>query len=357
MSQIPIPPPSNVICQQNNQKKKKWTTKEKKKLDISSAKAFPIDQRIDWSSIKSASISGGNTSTGVIFVEPIDNEIIVLKAGSALAGEIFGSKFAKLLGLLSPSMKLYEYLPKDLNNIEWLEIKQSLSDWAIQNNEPMVNIKVNKELDRAFFFAMEFMEGIIHLESLMQHQDDNEILHDEMILKDIGKMIILDLVLNNVDRLPLNNIWQHEGNAGNILFSNIKKKLVIIDSIQTSIVSEEGKVNYLEKVKNFIKSIRKSTIDNFNENSYINDTCNFLTENCGVSFNVEHRKFILSGVLEAIELLRQMGQYNKLIELKDEVDKLKTGQDWADVWRISVDSIDLEFIRNIIDLLIGNEGM
>lgn len=65
----------------------------------------------------------------------------------------------------------------------------------------------------------------------------------------IGAVVCLDLLTNNWDRLPLSEVWSHEGNLGNIMLTS--EGVVAIDNSVTSITTEKAKQKwqaYLQRV-------------------------------------------------------------------------------------------------------------
>ncbi|KAL9646856.1 hypothetical protein ABK040_013716 [Willaertia magna] len=360
-NQVTPPPPSFLFPLNNANTKspiKKISTK-RTPLDVSKVKNYPIDLPIDWGSIHNVALSGTG-STGVIFVEVVEGQVTVIKAGVGLANEMFAALVAsKILNLRSPAMRLIEYSPPNFikkkitnststytNYREWGDIKQQLEKWAIKHKESIIENKIKKELNRAFFFAMEFIEGSVSLETLMNDDDlANELLHNEVILNDIGKLIIFDIILNNCDRFPITGIWDHQGNEGNILFSKIEKRLCCIDAVCTSIIERTTRKGYCEKIKEFVIQTlghEEETDDNF--------FTDYFTVVTGVSFDLEHKKMIWRGIKEATKLLKDNG-FDKIVELKEQVEKLKRGSDWADVWYNSVLTIDLEFIKDVFSII------
>ena len=237
----PPPPPWTISCGSSPslsefKSKRKWEgTAQQNPIDLSRAIRFPLDQQIEWKNIKSVSLSGSGSS-GVFFVEThVPNHVVVVKAPFTLAGEIFGAKFAKLLGLTAPSIRVVEYSPNDVKltrKREWLEMKTNMKEIAEKTNDIACQIKVEKELDRAFFLVMEFVEGAVSLEDLMMVNEElaRTLLNNEEVLTDIGRMAILDIICNNCDRFPIEGIWDHDGNATNVLFSSKYLRLVCPDN-------------------------------------------------------------------------------------------------------------------------------
>ena len=114
---------------------------------------------------------------------------------------------------------------------EWSDLKNKMITFVRSKNENDCRL-LKKKFNRATLLLMEYVSGIdlLHLDpnkaaSLFKETQGKE------NLKGIGKLIVLDFILNNWDRLPI--IWDNEGNYANIMFQddgsvvgidNVKKK-------------------------------------------------------------------------------------------------------------------------------------
>lgn len=349
----------------NTKPKKTWKTlsEDNNRLNLQQAIAHPIDQSVEWEHIRNIclSTSGAAGSSGVFFVETqIPNQVVVVKAPATLAGEIFGSRIAKLLGLCSPTIRLVEYSPKIKNREqllkgggrEWIFMKENMKRVARNKNDTICEMKVEKELDRAFFMVMEFVEGAVSLEDLMNREElAQKLMQHEEILLDIGKMIVLDIICNNCDRFPMTGIWDHEGNATNILFSSSHSKLVCIDQTLFAISGEDNQKLYLDKLVKFVDSLYSTKP---NENSYIDDVSRYINQMTGVKLGEEQKETISKGIMNAIQILSSPDfALESLENLKKEIDSMKTGSDWADVWKLSIDTLNLRWFYENIKVLIS----
>ena len=60
----------------------------------------------------------------------------------------------------------------------------------------------------------------------------------EAVLESIGAIIAMDMLLNNFDRTPF--VWDHEGNANNIMFQRESTRAFAIDNTTAPITDDEG---------------------------------------------------------------------------------------------------------------------
>jgi len=135
-------------------------------------------------------------------------------------------------------------------------------------------------------------------------------------LKDIGKIIALDVLINNWDRFPI--IWDaKEGNLDNLFFT-LDSHIVGIDQSVTSIV-EENVPEYLERVSELLDQIAK--FDPKNEDKYplIVKFRKYMINHHDFRFDIESSgtnalwKGMMEGILSIIENVTEP----KLIEYYD----------------------------------------
>jgi hypothetical protein len=106
-------------------------------------------------------------------------------------------------------------------------------------------------------------EEVIMLLEYLKGENMLELTHEQLrvalspaTLHCIGSMLVVDLVINNWDRIPLaqNQIWPNEGNLANLFFQN--SQLVLIDQTVTAIIgSSMRRRGYLANVAAFVTQI------------------------------------------------------------------------------------------------------
>ena len=80
---------------------------------------------------------------------------------------------------------------------------------------------------------------------------DADALRTSRLLKDIGSMMVLDVLTNNCDRFPL--IWEHRGNPGNIMVDRDDGSCAFsIDGQIIGIDNAEGRADYMGRVSTLL---------------------------------------------------------------------------------------------------------
>jgi len=200
-------------------------------------------------------IPGGLGSDGVLVIEREEGGIAVIKPVGRPAGDLFASFLLrnieketeinlwmtpKVRGLFCKSEEFLD-LMKKLKKIEY--VKEGGS------NGPFMNRLSQKQ----FVLAMEFVTAI------SGNSITPELFHEvwnPQTLRALGAMIAVDMLLNNWDRVPVPDLWDNEGNLGNIMLFRQqqeiheypKSNLVVIDQTITSIRDAKKKQEYLMRV-------------------------------------------------------------------------------------------------------------
>ena len=346
------PPPGGVPSMPLGKPVEKTTSQpkrnlQKSSLSLSEAKTHPLDIPIDWSNIQNVFLSSNQTS-GILFVETQEKDhVVVVKATSTIAQEIYGGKIAEFLGLKTPQVKLMEYRADFKNPIKkyWADCKKYLKEFTVKYGMSVEQRKIEKELFRAFFLLMEFIEGATSLDDIMSDESiGKSLLENEQVCEDFGGMIVLDIILNNCDRLPLDLIWNHEGNSSNILFSPKLQRIVLIDQAFMAIINEGQKQTYFKKIESFSKCCSAETLSN---NPYLDQVVDYIYNCTGYKMSDQAKENIHKGILKSIEKLKSLNK-ETLQGFKTEVEMMKTGSDWESTYFNSVLTIDIDFLYEAI---------
>lgn len=311
-----------------------------------------------------------NPTAGVFFVETQLEGHVVVKAIATIAQELFGSKIASFLELKTPQIQLIEYKADFKNPIKtyWSKCKKYLKEFATKHELFVKERKLNKELYRAFFLLIELVEGAYSLEDLMNHEElAREILTNPVVLNDIGRMVVMDIIINNCDRFPLDLIWEHEGNSSNVLFSIINtnnkgsSRVACIDQPYMAVIDDKQKKEYLTKIEKFAEACCSSSPrSDMHENPYLTQIWKYISDVTGVNLdesstsggdhddNKRCNKEILQGIMDAVQFLKGLNR-TKLEEFKTQVERMKTGSDCDGVYFQSVLTIDVDFLEEAIE--------
>eukprot|EP00929_Paragymnodinium_shiwhaense_P082868 TRINITY_DN4387_c0_g1_i1.p1 TRINITY_DN4387_c0_g1~~TRINITY_DN4387_c0_g1_i1.p1 ORF type:complete len:214 (-),score=29.92 TRINITY_DN4387_c0_g1_i1:102-743(-) len=102
--------------------------------------------------------------------------------------------------------------------------------------------------DRTSLAVLEFVAG-----DVMQGVDAHNMLKDpelaEILIPQVGAIIALDALLNNVDRMPA--LWANDGNFSNVMLAPDGKKALGIDQQVNAITDATGRDRYFATVREF----------------------------------------------------------------------------------------------------------
>ena len=239
--------------------------------------------QINWQQCIGVQRSDTGTD-GVLFAMFQNQTAVCIKAPGSIAAEVYGSWLAKRIGVPTPALRLV-----DRNGTEGQQIIAMLMSPNICTTVAKKS-RIERIVLRPFFLVMEYVRGIA-LEDMFQPisgtfiqnkfggngssnatattptattptattpTDTNTIepppsqqqFHQIGLtnLNVLGKVIALDILTNNFDRLPC--IWENNGNPGNIMFQPEPKHTALcIDNMVSCIDVEKFQNQYQQYVK------------------------------------------------------------------------------------------------------------
>lgn len=275
---------------------RKWADpilKTQKSLDLSTAVALPVSILIEpfrWRQTeegseqdsKQAADEGGEKdgliitavsepkdgSGGVIFIQT-NKGVFVLKGSSTMAADLFANKLSayKFPSLKMPTTRTIAYGSREMSDlaVRCLEciVKQKgekvpyrpAKEWYLSH--PLSELmrlagSSGRIFGNNFLSLMQFIPQLEEKNMMSQ----NEVIRAARF-EGLGVVVCLDLLTNNWDRLPLVQIWDHQGNLGNILFT--EQGVVAIDNSVTAIKAERDK----KKLKSYLKNVWTITSEVF----------------------------------------------------------------------------------------------
>jgi len=187
-------------------------------------------------------------STGVFFVGFPNNEVVVLKGSSTVLADMFASiignwaniPVAKMVTITFPLDPQFQQIVQQLDLIDKFKPERLQGFHNVMCQIPILSL-------------IEFIPG-----SEFSTADFRTLLKTDTEdgfnrCKEIGKMITLDVLINNWDRFPI--IWDaEEGNLDNIFFT--QSSIIGIDQSVTSIL-ENHVEDYLGRVTELLDQIAK----------------------------------------------------------------------------------------------------
>lgn len=173
-----------------------------------------------WETTIDAEVSSEG-SNGVVFILTSAGSYVV-KASSRPAEELFASRIFAKVGVAVPMVRCVGHTEN-----EWMEIKNAIKQGAKYCNARGDSIGSQKlkqrlggPLDRPQLLIMELVSGASALEGNISA---SKIFGDFRVnsfsrhrLRVLGKILAIDIFLNNSDRIP-SQVWDNDGNGGNIM--------------------------------------------------------------------------------------------------------------------------------------------
>jgi hypothetical protein len=205
---------------------------------------------------------------------------------------------------------------------------------------------------------MECIVPSVNLENLAEYcynksLDAVKLVKNRSFLEDVGRLVIIDIILNNSDRIPVGNLWDNDGNPSNVLIyiaDSEKLRIAAIDQALIPILIQNQHQKYLERISNFAQELQSDNIHSI----YLDSICKFL-ENCIGKLNIfteEDRAVIYNAMKQTVQFATESLTKEELERLKSDVDHMKRGEDWSNVWLNSINTINTDFIYSIIQALL-----
>ena len=346
---------------------------EAQRINFSSF-AVKIERNIAWTELSAVKMSTYG-SEPAFFCEFLNNKILILKVPQEIPLYYFGSLIATGLGVKTPKTRIVEFkdpeFPIMMDNLE----RASHADFGI-NNKIIHEVKT-----KPFVILYEYIPSLSLFElgsNRSQFLLREKNFKSRELFINIGKILGLDIFLNNSKRLPF--VWLNNGDPNNIFFkvimnlvapgANFKDQKVIeiylqdvycVDTLPC-VLDPNDKVmlknlgDYLNSLGEFFKlmcyefkSICEygKDIESFQFRSFDKLIAMFKnsTEYTLTSTNLFH---IAMGILIMINTILDidMDSFDKLIKYatKDAI-----SQDWADTFKQYAQTIKAEYFIYIMD--------
>ena len=290
-------------------------------------------------------------SGGVVFVKFKGNEYppVVVKGTSTVVQEIFAFELAFLLDIKAPRYYIVNFTQR-----EFRQIQHNLA-----NKVGVRAGKITKELNRPFLIIMERVPAMDIFRIVRTNGPDKvaetvaDYMSNEHVLVEIGRIMILDVLLNNFDRFPL--IWDNAGNLENVLFSDTPEgNVYAIDQAiyPVSKLLQQNYDKYIGKVKTLVDDIIaedwKVTAD-----SPIAKVRDSIKQWTNFDLTDTHMQFIRRGILQAIcDVIAKLDPAS-VQKLKDKIACI--GKiDWQNVFHDGLKAVQLEFVQDIVQIFHNN---
>eukprot|EP00048_Salpingoeca_helianthica_P016358 m.231865 g.231865 ORF g.231865 m.231865 type:complete len:437 (-) comp18516_c0_seq1:25-1335(-) len=190
-------------------------------------------------------IGGGLGSTGVFILRSDVGTFVAKPTSNRTAGEIYASLLAEKLGIRSAKMWM-------VNDFEAQEALINRMKWSKSKN-PSEKERL-KTLRTQAMVLIEFIPGHVLPACAMVVLAGP---HRSRIMYELGLVVLLDMVVNNFDRVPL--VWTNDGNLDNVIISPGAEypELCAIDHTLTCIKNADGMERYLQSIDKALTELHK----------------------------------------------------------------------------------------------------
>lgn len=132
--------------------------------------------------------------------------------------------------------------------------------------------------------------------------EGNQVLRssDPEMMRELGRLCALDVLVNNLDRIPL-PVWQNEGNLGNVMVVNGGKSIVGIDQQVNFIMPGPGRDRYTEKVRTIVLDASPCG----DPTDIVAKIRQVMLENCGAELSDAACQNVVVGLREGFESIRK----------------------------------------------------
>ena len=298
---------------------KKWVVKTEAELPpikLGCAAPYPLVRPLNaqtgWDAAVSSIKRSALGATGVFFVLLSDNDsadsdgVLVLKRVPDLDSALYEGAFPtmlslKLFGIKTPRFRV---LPRDDaaesgGDNEFKQFKRGI--FALYKNQGFDPPSGVQQLFDAPALVM--TELVVGVPLCHKSAGQRPLLREDYLA--LGRIFVLDLVINNYDRLPCRSVWrrdyqrlQSQGNPGNLMFGTEPGDVVAID--HELLVAVEHKFDeYVGAVRSVVAGIVKGT-----DTTPLEDIVAYVSAHSGYESHPKAREWLEEGFLEGLRRAR-----------------------------------------------------
>jgi hypothetical protein len=301
--------------------------------------------------------------------------MLVLKGCVDLPGIFFGTLFCKGLNIDTPACRIIEYIDPEFN-----DMILNLERATLTNTNTYHKITYDIK-ERPFLLIYEYVPNLILYDFGISRADmifKEQNFKSREIFMSIGKILAVDVLFNNYDRLPW--LWDNPGNPNNLLFRvnmdllppnsdfkdhkfldifienavAIDTKPICLDPIDKVQLKKLGEyLNTLaENLKEFFYEMKNlmifgKRIDSFDFKCF-NKLSEFFNNSCGrllTSLNSFHMS--LGFIITLSDIIKI--NFEDLQILITYVQKSAINKDWADVYKNNAKLLNMDYFKYIIN--------
>lgn len=300
-------------------------------------KAYDIYRSIPWHSAKlSVNLAGGRENSGAFdsasfqpgikVVELVNDSAVCLRQVREIVPEFIAESVAAALKIPVARTRVVRPDEAEFHEINemktrtkadpgWDEMKSCRNPGSahlqgLKSSDPGMFDIIMKDIGRTYSLAvLEFVEGVpLDCAQNVEHAVGTWLHHDAW--RTMGRICVLDMLLNNMDRLPLPIFDNRDGNLGNIMVISGGANVIGIDQQVNSISDDSGREKYLERVRCLVKgTLPSSTSDTSTESPKAKEIGEAIRQVVGAKCGVTLLESAISSLLE--------GWRSGLMELTD----------------------------------------
>jgi hypothetical protein len=209
------------------------------KFDHSVATGATNLAAIDWSEDNVLGIERADKgSEGLFFVQTRVGGALVVKRSKAIGSEIFCTLLALRLGIAAPFARIVVTTAPD-----------GIAMLSTLNRKDVLGRVATTLYEQFYLILMQYQRGVSFGAAGKERMA--AALADSEHVRQLGAILALDVLVNNVDRLPL--IWDHQGNAGNVML-NERNQPISIDGQIVGLSAASGRAEYMARVVGLLRA-------------------------------------------------------------------------------------------------------
>eukprot|EP01129_Flabellula_baltica_P003416 TRINITY_DN13180_c0_g1_i2.p1 TRINITY_DN13180_c0_g1~~TRINITY_DN13180_c0_g1_i2.p1 ORF type:complete len:299 (+),score=62.39 TRINITY_DN13180_c0_g1_i2:143-1039(+) len=282
-------------------------------------------------------------SLGVYFVETASGIVVLKGARGEIQEMIFSTFLAYLFGIFCPRFRIVRVTSEENQEMFGEEASEILRGCqGVDASGGLRHLFSNQ-----FIVVQEFIKGktlseFEYVEMMDLFGSEIELnLNAERRLKDLGVVLVYDVLVNNTDRLPL--IWDNQGNSGNLMLDDVTGQVITLDNTMATIDPERYPDKcemYLNRVRHLLESLseREGLIPEFEHvGRKLLEFTQFNFQEAGVSI-------IQDSFKETIRNIRDLNlDENTFKEWKDLINSLEISED---------NQINVDFLMRVINIFV-----
>jgi len=186
--------------------------------------AAPLDGDLQWTKASEVVWCHGGSGGAFLFKLP-EGAVCVKKANMNLRAELFAQYLADALNVRTARMRVTWSDGQEHNNI--LNVLQESLPYTIKSKGTFAEA----------YEIVEFVDGCMMM-GIPAHEHLSKMTNATVVWHGLGRLMGLDLLINNFDRLPL--AWSNAGNLGNVMLGACSNPIIGIDQCANCITHDAG---------------------------------------------------------------------------------------------------------------------